>query len=47
MDAAGTGGWTPQELAREVPALGHEHPAGGVGVLVDMSTDDFADRFQQ
>ena len=27
--------------------LVHEHPADGVGVVVDMSTNDFADKFQQ
>lgn len=34
------GGWTPEELAREIPALVHDHPADGAGVL-DMTQEEF------
>ncbi|MEU3982771.1 short-chain dehydrogenase, partial [Streptomyces sp. NPDC026672] len=36
------GGWTPDALAREIPALVHDHPADGAGVL-DMTHEEFTE----
>jgi NAD(P)-dependent dehydrogenase (short-subunit alcohol dehydrogenase family) len=40
------GGWTPEALAQEVPALVHEHPADGVGVL-EETPEQFAAKMKR